>query len=65
MEAPDQERRYQHPAVSAAMSARNAIAAEMSIAGRAGHQPGDGCWDEARNALLSPGEATWILASDA
>jgi hypothetical protein len=47
------------------MSARNAIAAEMSMAGRAGHHPGDGCWDAARDALLSPGEATWILASDA
>ena len=47
------------------MAARNAVAAEMAMAGRAGHAPSDACWGEARTALLSPDDSAWILASDA
>ena len=61
----DEDRPFQHPAVRAAMSARNAVAAEMAVAGRAGHHPGDRCWGDAQHALLAPGEAAWVLASDA
>ncbi len=61
----EEDRPFQHPAVRAAMSARNAIAAEMAVAGRAGHHPGDRCWGDAQHALLAPGEAAWVLASDA
>lgn len=56
---------FQHPAVSAALSMRNAIAAEMAVAGRAGHDPTDSCWLEAEVALLHPEHSTWVLASDA
>ena len=61
----DSERSFQHPAVSAALSARNAISAEMAVAGRAGHDPFDRFWQEAQNAPQSVGHAAWVLASDA
>lgn len=61
----DQERPFQHPAVSAALSARNAISAEMAVAGRAGHDPFDRFWQEAQSAPHSVGHAAWVLASDA
>ena len=61
----EDDRPFQHPARRAAMAARNAVAAEMAVAGRAGHTHLDPCWGEARTALLEPGDATWVLASDA
>ena len=61
----EDDRPFQHPARRAAMAARNAVAAEMAVAGRAGHTHLDPCWGEARTALLEPGDAAWVLASDA
>lgn len=61
----DHEHPFQHPAVSAALSARNAISAEMAVAGRAGHDPFDRFWLEAQGAPHSVGHTAWILASDA
>ena len=58
------ERPLQHPAVRAALSARNAVAAEMSMAGRAGLSPADACWEEAACALAEPGASRWVLGSD-
>lgn len=56
---------FQHPAVTAALSARNAVAAEMAMAARAGNDPFDAAWEGACTALAQPGESAWILASDA
>ncbi|MFM1936715.1 MAG: hypothetical protein RI990_1674 [Planctomycetota bacterium] len=38
------ERSFQHPALGAALSARNAVAAEMAVAGRARLHPDEACW---------------------
>ena len=59
-----EERPLQHPAARAALSSRNAVAAEMSIAGRAGLDPADPCWEQAACALAEPGSSRWVLASD-
>lgn len=64
MFAHDAETNFQHPAARAALSARNEVAAEMSVAGRAGLLPGERCWCDASVALLDPGDATWVVASD-
>lgn len=61
----DRDRPFQHPAVSAALSARNAVAAEMAMAARAGNAPGDECWSGACAALRHPGDSPWVLVSDA
>lgn len=42
---------FQHPALGAAMSARNAVSAEMAVAGRARHDPGDRAWAAALGIL--------------
>jgi hypothetical protein len=60
----DDARPFQHPAARAQSSARNAVAAEMSVAGRAGFRPGERCWEDAARALTDPGESRWVLASD-
>lgn len=54
----------QHPAVAAERSARNAVAAEMAIAGRARFHPNDVWIDEAHRSRWSDADATWVLASD-
>lgn len=59
------DRSFQHPAVSAALSARNAVAAEMAMAARAGNGPADECWSGACAALRHPGDSPWVLVSDA
>jgi hypothetical protein len=41
----------QHPAVGAALAARNAVAAEMAIAARQTHDPADACWDVASDMV--------------
>lgn len=41
------ERSFQHPALGAALSARNAVAAEMAVAGRARLHPDESCWSMA------------------
>lgn len=61
----ERDRSFQHPAVSAALSARNAVAAEMAMAARAGNDPADACWSGACAALRHPGDSPWLLASDA
>lgn len=38
------ENPLRHPAVGAALAARNAVAAEMAVAGRAGHDPRSAAW---------------------
>lgn len=60
----DDARPLQHPAARAQSSARNAVAAEMSVAGRAGFRPSERCWSEASMALTDPGDSRWVLASD-
>ena len=42
---------FQHPALGAAMTARNAVSAEMAVAGRARHDPGDRAWATALGIL--------------
>jgi hypothetical protein len=54
----------QHPAVAAERSARNAVAAEMAIAGRARFHPNDVWIDDAHRSRWSDADATWVLASD-
>jgi hypothetical protein len=58
------EPNFQHPAARAALAARNEVAAEMSVAGRAGLLPGERCWSDASVALLEPGDSAWAVASD-
>lgn len=60
----DDARPLQHPAARAQSSARNAVAAEMSVAGRAGFRPSEPCWADASMALTDPGDSRWVLASD-
>ncbi len=60
----DDSRTLQHPAARAQSSARNSVAAEMSVAGRAGFRPADPCWADAARALTDPGDSRWVLASD-
>lgn len=60
----DDARPLQHPAARAQSSARNAVAAEMSVAGRAGFRPSEACWADAAMALTDPGDSRWVLASD-
>ncbi len=43
--------RMQHPAVGAALAARNAVAAEMAMAARSGHHPSHSCWDAASDVV--------------
>ena len=64
MFAHDAETNFQHPAARAALAARNEVAAEMSVAGRAGLMPGERCWGDAAVALLEPGDSAWVVASD-
>lgn len=64
MSAHDPEPNFQHPAARAALAARNAVAAEMSVAGRAGLMPTERCWADAAVALLEPGDTAWVVASD-
>lgn len=45
------ESRLVHPAVGAALAARNAVAAEMAVAGRSRMDPSDPCWAMAAQAL--------------
>jgi hypothetical protein len=54
----------QHPAVAAERSARNAVAAEMAIAGRARLGPTDAWIEDAHRARWSDADSTWVLASD-
>jgi hypothetical protein len=43
----------QHPAVGAALAARNAVAAEMAMAARSGHHPSHSCWNAASDMVTS------------
>lgn len=45
------ESSLRHPAVGAALAARNAVAAEMAVAGRGSHHPNDPAWSLASDAL--------------
>jgi hypothetical protein len=47
------EQPFRHPAAGAALAARNAVAAEMAVAGRAGHHPGDDVWWLAADTLAA------------
>ena len=47
----EREHSFQHPALGAAMAARNAVSAEMAVAGRARHDPGDRAWATALGIL--------------
>ena len=47
----DLEHPFRHPALGAAMAARNAVSAEMAVAGRARHDPGDRAWATALGIL--------------
>lgn len=64
MFAHDAETNFQHPAARAALAMRNEVAAEMSVAGRAGLMPSERCWGDAAVALLEPGDTAWVVASD-
>lgn len=64
MFAHDAETNFQHPAARAALAMRNEVAAEMSVAGRAGLMPAERCWGDASVALLEPGDTAWVVASD-
>ena len=61
----DDQRPLRHPAVGAGPSARNAVAAEMAIAGRADHHPDDDCWSHASSDERVRSDAAWVLATAA
>lgn len=61
----DDQRPLRHPAVGAGLSARNAVAAEMAIAGRADHHPDDDCWMQAAGDDRVRSDAAWVLATAA
>lgn len=61
----DDQRPLRHPAVGSGLSARNAIAAEMAIAARAGHHPDDDCWSHAASDERVRSDAAWVLATAA
>lgn len=61
----DEHQPLQHPSVHAALSARNAVAAEMAVAGRARHHPEDPIWDRASHDARASDNACWVLASEA
>lgn len=54
----------QHPAVAAERSARNAVAAEMAIAGRARFGPTDAWIEDAHRSRWSDADSAWVLASE-
>ena len=60
----DPQTSFQHPAARAALAARNEVAAEVAVAGRAGLMPSELCWGGASAALLEPGDTAWVVASD-
>ena len=61
----DDQRPLRHPAVGAGLSARNAVAAEMAVAGRADHHPDDDCWTHAASDERVRSDAAWVLATAA
>ncbi|MFO0962894.1 MAG: hypothetical protein U0625_08300 [Phycisphaerales bacterium] len=65
MERPDAPTPFQHPAVQAASAARNAVSAEMSVAGRSRNAPDDPAWTRAAEQTAGGDDTCWILASEA
>ncbi len=65
MERPDAPTPFQHPAVQAASAARNAVSAEMSVAGRSRNAPDDPAWTRAAEQAAGGEDTCWILASEA
>lgn len=61
----DDQRPLRHPAVGDGLSARNAVAAEMAVAGRADHHPDDDCWMRAASDERVRSDAAWVLATAA
>jgi hypothetical protein len=60
-----EQRSLRHPAVDAGLSARNAVAAEMAVAGRADHHPDEDCWSLAARDERVREDAAWVLAGAA